>query len=29
MKKTIFLLSALMFAGAAFSQEKTEADYVE
>lgn len=29
MKKTIFLLSALMFAGVAFSQEKTEADYVE
>lgn len=29
MKKTIFLLSALAFAGAAFSQQKTEVDYVE
>lgn len=29
MKKIIFLLSALMFAGMAFSQEKTKVDYVE
>lgn len=29
MKKIIFLLSALAFAGMAFSQEKTKVDYVE